>query len=183
MKLENMPKGVLVEELPELLVFKFSLRAAVLSHILVASIWSLSMLVVPYAIIQKDWFLVLFGLPFFLIGVWFWYNALMSMFGSVELHLQRNNFTVKTGIGKFQKKYTLAYDDINVIDTYGTRKGNRTAAHGISIQTKEYKSIRFGGLMKDERRSFLLTLLNEVKEKDSKIRREVIIDLSNHLTL
>jgi hypothetical protein len=139
------------------------------------------MFITPYGIITGEWLAGLFGLPFFLAGVWLWHSALMSLFGHVEIRLEEEQGTVFSGIGQVGKMRPFVYKEVYTIEEYVFTTHNETIdKYAIRIEGEEL-NIRFGGYMKDERRAFLIRMLQLFMKDGDKIRDLLPPDLIKHL--
>lgn len=101
-------------------------------------------------------FLWIFLIPFILIGLLFVGTFLSSLFGRTEVRIQNSDGRVFVGIGpvgwrgRFDAR---AVKDVRIEET--APRSNNSTTTKIVIETKEGKLIRFGSLLKDERRRFV----------------------------
>ena len=101
--LSNIPKGSWVRRESDTVIIGAALKDAITFNLVSAIVWSFSMFIFPSALFSGELILSIFGLPFFLMGIWLWHSALMSLFGHVEIRLDTEEGSVFSGIGRIGK--------------------------------------------------------------------------------
>lgn len=106
----------------------------------------------------------LFGIPF-LIGTLFMLRMiLMSVFGKVEIHANREGGVIFTGIGSIGRKTEFLWRDISNIHNGTTRPiFQRYDQEAIVMEGKS--SITFGESLNDERQYYILNALRKMKSQ------------------
>ena len=106
----------------------------------------------------------LLGLPF-LIGTLFLLKmVLMSIFGKVEIHTNRQGGTIFTGIGAIGKKQTFLWREVSKIDNGISRPWfQRNDQEAIVIEGAT--SLIFGVDLNQERRYYILSALKKMKSQ------------------
>lgn len=99
----------------------------------------------------------LFGIPFLIIGSAFLWQALMHVFGHVEVRLSNGFINTFTGIGPIGRTRTIALDDVAevLIEHRPGPKGSSTSW----IVLAGVRQVSFGCHLNDERREFIADVL------------------------
>ena len=106
-------------------------------------------------------FLWLFLTPFIFIGLTVVATALTSLFGRTEARLENTRGRVFTGVGPVGWKRN--FEVAQVKDVSIERKHNHEGRDSFSIlvETREGKQIKFGSLLTNERRQFMVGALRK----------------------
>lgn len=103
--------------------------------------------------------LSLFGIPFLLGSILFWSIAMMAIFGKVVVTFDNVGGKIFTGIGKIGFTKSFNWNDVNTIEeTTSSVKYNSKSSTQISLLGQKRTS--FGAGLNDERRYFILGVLN-----------------------
>lgn len=106
----------------------------------------------------------LFGIPFIIGAVIFWRLAIMSIWGRVELKLDRMGGQIFTGVGKIGKTQKFDWADISTIKEIQfnySRRGNITS----EIVLEGLKQIKFAKGVNESRRYYMLQALKSIFAK------------------
>ena len=179
--LDKTPKGPWIRRAGNTIIIGAILREAIVFNLIFAIFWSLGMLVLPIGLLFGNWIMILVGFPFFLVGIWLWKSALMSLLGHVEIKLDYDQGTVFSGIGKLGRTRTFIYKETSTIDEYIFVRHNNIPKYAIIIEGEKNKPIKFGGYMKEERRAFLIKMLRSFMTDGDKVRDLLPLDLIDHL--
>jgi hypothetical protein len=106
----------------------------------------------------------LFGIPFLIGSIIFWSFALMSIWGKVEVTLDKFGGKTFTGVGSIGLTKTFTWDEISTI------KENQSnlrypGSQGGEIQLEGKKRISFGMGVKESRRFYLFRALKNIMGK------------------
>jgi hypothetical protein len=106
-------------------------------------------------------FLWVFLTPFILIGLTVAAMALTSLFGRTEVTLESRRGRVFTGVGPIGWKRNFEVSEVK--DTRIEQKYNREGRDSFTIllETREGKQIKFGSLLTNERRQFMVGALRK----------------------
>ena len=132
--LTTLPLGAWLRREGDIIVIGTRLTESRLFNTLFALFWTISMVLFPLGIVWGDWFFSLFGIPFFLVGLWLWKSAIMSLFGHVEIRLDRESGTVFSGVGKLGRTQTFHYKETHTIDEYVFVIENDIPRYAIKIE-------------------------------------------------
>lgn len=100
-------------------------------------------------------FLWIFLIPFIFVGMMLITTLFSSLFGRTEVRIQNSEGVVLVGIGPigWRRRFDAqAVKEVRVEDTYAGNNGRKT---NIVIETREGKLIKFGSMLRDERRKFV----------------------------
>jgi hypothetical protein len=100
----------------------------------------------------------LFGIPFLLGSVVLGAVTLLALFGKVEVRLNPAESEVFTGIGPLGKRRRFRSAEVRQVKEEMTASG-RSTQKLIVMEGEDMRSIRFGSMMNDERRRFVLGAL------------------------
>ena len=106
-------------------------------------------------------FLWVFLTPFILIGLFVAGAALSSIFGRTEVRITEAEATVFTGIGTLGWRRRFDPSQIKGIRTHRKHNGEGNDTLTILAETREGKEIKFGSLLSNERRQFVLAALRK----------------------
>jgi hypothetical protein len=130
----------------------------------VASVWSVLLFIFSWAILshvnqQMRLILFLFLAPFYLLGLFFWSCALMSICGKVEIEVDGDSGTIFKGIGAMGWKRRFDWNQIKKIriSKYYYPSGNRKSEQQITFEGE--KVVSFAKGIKAERVRFMLIAL------------------------
>lgn len=109
-------------------------------------------------------FMSLFGIPFVIGSIIFWSLALMSIWGKVEIKIDKLGGVIFTGLGKFGIKKTFSWDDVSTVrESVSNLKYPGSNGGDILIEGK--KRISFGKGLNQSKRYYLYRSLNQIVEK------------------
>jgi len=178
--LDKIPDGAWVKRAGESVLIGAVLRDSILFSWIFALLWSFTMFVTPIGLLLGEWMMVLFGLPFLLVGIYLWKQALMSAFGHVEICLGYDEGTVFSGIKGLGRTRTFVYKETDVIKEYIFVRDNGVPKYAIRIEGPS--TIKFGGYMARNRREFIIKMLRTfMTEEGDKVRNSLPPDLIKHL--
>lgn len=106
-------------------------------------------------------FLWLFLTPFILVGLFVAGSALSSLFGRTEVKIGNSQGTVFTGIGPLGWKRRFENSQIKTVRIHQKRNNEGSDQFIILIETRAGKQIKFGSLLTNERRLFMLAALRK----------------------
>ena len=111
-----------------------------------------------------DLFSSLFGIPFLLGSVLFWSIALMSIWGKVEITLDKLGGTVFTGIGMIGRRKKFLWKDVATISEKASL-WKKSGSKNTSIHMEGTSRISFAGGVNSSRMYFLLNALKYYHRK------------------
>lgn len=113
---------------------------------------------------EFDLFLSLFGIPFLLGSILFWSLTLMSIWGKVELTLDKNGGRVFTGLGILGISKYFKWDEISLIKE---NKGNTSysESQGGKLTLEGKKKISFALGVKENRQYYLYRAMKIIIDK------------------
>jgi hypothetical protein len=91
----------------------------------------------------------------FLVGIFFWWVALMGVFGKIEVRLDGDDGRIFTGFGPFGWTQRFKRSEITAVGEF-----TRTDEPDIFIQGK--KRIRFGSWLSTSRRRYMIEVLDRL---------------------
>ncbi len=106
-------------------------------------------------------FLWLFLTPFIAIGLCVAGAVLSSFFGRTEVKINNSQGTVFTGIGAVGWKRRFDSTQVKSVKIHQNRNIKGSDQFYILIETREGKQIKFGSLLTNERRQFMLAVLRK----------------------
>jgi hypothetical protein len=113
---------------------------------------------------EFDPFISLFGIPFLIGSIIFWSLALMTIWGKVELTLDKKGGKAFTGLGSVGLTKKFTWDEISTIrekqDNF-----NYPGSQGGSILLEGKRRISFGMGVKENRRYYLFSALKILLSK------------------
>ena len=106
-------------------------------------------------------FLWLFLLPFILIGLAFIGTVLVCLFGRTEVRIANSKGIIFIGVGSVGWKRRFEASQIKAIKLHTSN--NREGSNSVSVllETREGKQMKFGSLLSNERRQFVLAALRK----------------------
>lgn len=113
--------------------------------------------------LEFDFFL----LPFLLIGGLFWWIALMSVIGKVEIKVTREGGTIFVGIWKIGINKYFLWEDIDFIQEESVMFIQYPGNRGVHINMEGRKRYTFGSGLSQERRYYLIQALKSLHQKYS----------------
>ena len=111
----------------------------------------------------------LFGIPFLLGTLVLGFFTLLTLFGKVELTIDRQGGKVFTGIGRLGKSKTFAWHEVKRI--HKSREVNSTRKQQGQIVIDAAQPIRFGLGLSSERRYYVFHALKKVQNQYKPERR------------
>jgi hypothetical protein len=106
-------------------------------------------------------FLWVFLMPFILVGLFVAGAALSSLFGRTEVGIAEAGATVFTGIGTLGWRRRFDPAQVKGIRTHRKHNSEGNDTLTILVETREGKQIKFGSLLSNERRQFVLAALRK----------------------
>jgi hypothetical protein len=103
----------------------------------------------------------------------------MSAFGQVEIRLGSEEGSVFSGIQKLGRTKNFLYKDTDSIEEYMFVQDNDIPKYAIRIEGET--TIKFGGYMADNRREFIIKMLQVFMTEGDKVRNSLPPDLMKHL--
>lgn len=161
------PSGAWYEPTPSEVIIGASTRSAMALYIIpFTCIWSgfsLSMLYGSQIVNQEfHLFESLFGIPFLIGSLFMIKMCLMSVFGKVEIHTNREGGTIFTGIGSIGQKQNFLWREVSKIDNGISRPWfQRNDQEAIVMEGAT--SLIFGADLNQERRYYILNALRKMK--------------------
>lgn len=114
-------------------------------------------------------FMLLFCTPFILIGLWMFWTALMSFAGREVVLIREDTLSHFTGIGPlgFRKRLSASAvrqveEDVRISKT----KNGTTTTKTIALYADAPKPHKFGAMLSEPRRQFMLAALSQVLTPD-----------------
>ena len=111
----------------------------------------------------------LFGIPFLLGTLVLGFFTLLTLFGKVELTIDRQGGKVFTGIGRLGKSKTFAWHEVKRI--HKSREVNSTRKQQGQIVIDAAQPIRFGLGLSQERRYYIFHALKKIQTQYKPERR------------
>ncbi len=109
-------------------------------------------------------FMSLFGIPFLIGSIIFWSLALMTIFGKVELTLDRLGGKAFTGVGNIGLTRRFTWDEISVVRE-NQSKFRYPGNQGVEIALEGKKRISFGAGVNENRRYYLFQATKNILYK------------------
>ena len=106
-------------------------------------------------------FLWLFLTPFITIGLFLAGSLVSNLFGRTEVRIANSQGTVFTGIGALGWKRAFDTTQVKTVRLHESRNNNGTASIKLNIELRDGKSIKFGSMLPDGRRQFMLAALRK----------------------
>lgn len=106
-------------------------------------------------------FLWIFLTPFILIGIFFAGFSLSSLFGRTEVQILGARGTVFTGIGALGWKQRFEIAQVKSVITHRRPNSEGDDTFSILIERNDGKPLKFGSLLTNERRQFVLAALQK----------------------
>lgn len=109
-------------------------------------------------------FMLLFSIPFVLVGCWMLYTSLMSFGGRVVVTLRGDDLAVFTGVGSMGRTRRVAASMIERVEEHISvrrSKNGTTTTRSILLAVPVGKGVKFGGMLADARRQFMLAILKQ----------------------
>jgi len=106
----------------------------------------------------------LFGIPFLIGSIIFWSLALMSIWGKVELTLDKQGGRVFTGLGSIGLRKRFTWDEVSTVKEKQSNI-NYPGNQGGSIVLEGKRRISFGMGVKESRRYYIYRALKSILYK------------------
>jgi hypothetical protein len=106
-------------------------------------------------------FLWLFLTPFILIGLCFAGVAISGLFGRTEVRITNSQATVFTGIGALGWKRRFRPSHVKSCRVHQRHNSEGSDTFTVLVETREGKEIKFGALLSNERRQFIVKALRK----------------------
>jgi hypothetical protein len=100
-------------------------------------------------------FLWIFLTPFILIGLTMIATFFSALFGRTEIRIGNSQGTLFVGIGPIGRRKRFDARDVKDVRLVDTPTRNSSSNTNIVIETREGKQIKFGSMLKDERKRFV----------------------------
>jgi hypothetical protein len=84
-----------------------------------------------------------------------------SLFGRTEVRIANSQGTVFTGIGALGWKRAFDATQVKTVRLHESRNNNGTASVKLNIEMRDGKSIKFGSMLTNDRRQFMLAALRK----------------------
>lgn len=161
------PSGAWYEPQPNEIIIGATTRSATALYLIpFTCIWSgfsLSMLYGSQIANQQfSLFESLFGIPFLIGSIFMIKQCLISVFGKVEIHANREGGTIFTGIGSIDRKKPFLWRDVSTINN-GTSRPWFQRYDQEAIVMEGATSYTFGSDLNEERRYYILNALKKMK--------------------
>ena len=112
-------------------------------------------------------FMSLFGIPFLFGSFIFWSLALMSIWGKVEITIDKQGGTIFTGIGSVGRNKKFTWDEISSVNEnlvlYSYNRSRNNSGNSIVLEGK--RRISFGSRLNENRRFYILKALQITLKK------------------
>lgn len=112
-------------------------------------------------------FMSLFGIPFLIGSVIFWSLALMSIWGKVEITIDKQGGTIFTGIGSLGRNKKFTWDEIDTVKEnivlYSYNRSRNNSGNGIVLEGK--RRINFATGLNESRRYYLFKAMKSIFSK------------------
>ena len=106
-------------------------------------------------------FLWLFLTPFIVIGLFLAGSFVSNLFGRTEVRIANSQATVFTGIGALGWKRTFDVTQVKTVRLLESRNSNGAVSIKLNVELREGRSIKFGSMLTDDRRQFMLAALRK----------------------
>lgn len=113
---------------------------------------------------EVDPFLAIFGIPFIMGSILFWSLTLLTIWGKVELTLDRNGGRVFTGLGIFGVSNNFKWDEISLIKE-SKENNNNSGSQGSKLTLEGKKKISFGWGVNESRKYYLYRSMKIIIDK------------------
>jgi len=163
------PKGAWYKENDDQIIIGASTKRVLVSILFVPflTLWSFAVVFGTYGsqIINREFSLLIsiVGIPFLIMTVAGWANALMLMDGRVEITMNSEGGQVFRGTRFFGTTKDFLWSEVDEIYESDTNLNFPGSTHGY-IQIVGASRIRFGRILSDERKYYMVKALNELKD-------------------
>ena len=154
------PVGAWVREEKKQLVIGAAMRSPfTFFMVLFMIVWTCGALggIYGYQILTSkfDLIMTLFGIPFIIATVYFWILTIMSIWGKVELTIDKRGGTIFRGIGSVGRSKNFRWTEVSTIKQRNSYR-RTVSTYGSSIMLEGKRNILFGMGLKYERLYYLL---------------------------
>ena len=166
-KIENMPSGAWYQDNHQQIVLGATTRSYVALFLIPFLLfWSSGVFSIEHFsdVASFDFFMV----PFLMIGSMFWWFALMSVIGKVELTIDRDGGRIFTGIWKIGLYRNFKWQDIDFIQEETFNFVQYPGNQGARILMEGKRIYSFGSGLRTERRYWMIQTLKILYQRYKK---------------